>query len=458
MEYELRQESRIGEPKATLAPSNHDAAAAPEERWNPGQRIGFRLLFSYLSLYLIHSHLIEGGLGLLNAVGLAPGAAILLWPYARIWAPLVTWTGVHILHVKSHLAYAPEGNSDGIFGYVQVFTFAALAVIATLVWTLADRRNNQYSRLNEGLRILLRYALAFSMLTYGMIKVIPVQFFGLPNLISMAQRFGELSSFSLLWSFMGYSHAYTIFAGAVEVVAGLLLFFRQTTMLGALLCVASLVNVGVLDFAYGVPEKLDVIHLVVFSAVLLSPDLSRLARFLVFNQPTTPANLGAAPSAKWMRNARISVKASVMVYMLAICTLLPFKLRKLYDPPSPLYGIYEVEQFERNGKVLPPLATDTIRWKKIVFETRSETWIETMDDSWHFDTTEYDLNAKTATLLNEGTDHKSRNVLAYSQPDSGSLVLRGESAADSCSITLKKFDESKFPLMRSHFRWINGFP
>jgi hypothetical protein len=456
MKSELDQVSEKGEPKEPTVFPSRGATCGADGPWSVFERIGFRFLFSYLSLYIILCRLIEDDLGLLQALGLAPGAGIFLWPYARIWSPVVSWTGVHILHLKRHPAFTSVGNSDGVFGYVQIFTFALLAAIATLIWTVADRKSAQYRRLHDGLRIALRYAVAASMLSYGMIKVIPVQFFGLPNLIDMASPFGNLRSFSLLWDFMGYSKAYTVFAGGAEVVAGLLLFSRRTTTLGALLSAAALTNVGVLDFAYDVPEKLDVIHLVVMSAVLLMPDLGRLARLFVFNQGTVPAQLEAPMSAKWMRIGGLSAKAAVILLICLISALTPFKITKLYDPPSPLHGIYEVEEFARNGEALPPLTTDKVRWKKIVFESQPESWVEMMDESWHFYATEFDLQSKTVTLVD--ADHKSRNTLAYSQPDSGSLMLRGTSAANSYAIKLKKFDESTFPLMRSHFRWVNGFP
>jgi hypothetical protein len=39
----------------------------------------------------------------------------------------------------------------------------------------------------------------------------------------------------ILWTFMAASTGYTIFAGLAEAVAGLLLLFRRTSTLGALL-------------------------------------------------------------------------------------------------------------------------------------------------------------------------------------------------------------------------------
>ena len=39
-------------------------------------------------------------------------------------------------------------------------------------------------------------------------------------------------------------------------------------------------------------------------------------------------------------------------------------------PKSALYGIYEVQEFIRNNDTIPPLTTDTIRWKRIVVDKR----------------------------------------------------------------------------------------
>ena len=36
----------------------------------------------------------------------------------------------------------------------------------------------------------------------------------------------------LLWTFMGHSPAYSAFTGAAEALAGALLLFRRTTLLG----------------------------------------------------------------------------------------------------------------------------------------------------------------------------------------------------------------------------------
>ncbi len=54
---------------------------------------------------------------------------------------------------------------------------------------------------------------------------------------------------------MGYSTPYNVFTGLVETVPAMLLFFRRTATLGALLLVAVLANVVMLNLCYDVPVE-----------------------------------------------------------------------------------------------------------------------------------------------------------------------------------------------------------
>src|SRR5204863_6312660 len=103
------------------------------------------------------------------------------------------------------------------------------------------------------------------------------------------QTFGEASPMGLLWTFMGSSTSYTVFSGLAEVIGGLLLMARRTTLLGALVCIGVMVNVVMLNFSYDVPVKLYSSHLLAMAFFLLLPDLRRLTNVLVLNRPAEPA-------------------------------------------------------------------------------------------------------------------------------------------------------------------------
>jgi hypothetical protein len=96
---------------------------------------------------------------------------------------------------------------------------------------------------------------------------------------------------SLLWTFMQYSRPYAFFGGAMEMLAVVLLSFRRTATLGALVCLAVMTNVALLNLAYGVPVKLYSIMIVASAGVLLLYDAPRLWAVFVRNVTVPPAPL-----------------------------------------------------------------------------------------------------------------------------------------------------------------------
>jgi hypothetical protein len=75
---------------------------------------------------------------------------------------------------------------------------------------------------------------------------------------------------------MAASTAYTFFCGLTEVTAGTLLLFRRTLTVGALVAVAALVNIVLLNFCYDVPVKLYSSHLLMMALFLLIADAKNL--------------------------------------------------------------------------------------------------------------------------------------------------------------------------------------
>ena len=90
---------------------------------------------------------------------------------------------------------------------------------------------------------------------------------------------------------MGYSPAYNVFAGGAEALGGLLLLFRRTTTLGAVVAIGVLTNIVMLNFCYDVPVKLFSIHLTLMATALAGLDGRRLLNAFVFNRPTPAADL-----------------------------------------------------------------------------------------------------------------------------------------------------------------------
>jgi uncharacterized membrane protein YphA (DoxX/SURF4 family) len=186
----------------------------------------------------------------------------------------------------------PNGSGDTTYSYVQALLIFVIAMTGALIWTALDRRKTDYRLTHDLLRSLLRYMLAFIMLSYGLAKIgWFTNQFPTPNALRLASTYGESSPMGLLWTFMGASRPYTIFAGLGEVIGGLLLLMRRTATVGALIVFGVMTNVMMMNFCYDVPVKLYSAHLVLMSVFILLPDLGRLFSLLVLNRPTHPIRL-----------------------------------------------------------------------------------------------------------------------------------------------------------------------
>src|SRR5437763_16588523 len=137
------------------------------------------------------------------------------------------------------------------------------------------------------------------MITYGAMKVIKLQF-SYPGPDRLLETYGESSPMRLLWTFMGASDEYTWFTGAGEMLGGLLLCTRRTTLLGALVSFGVMLHVAVLNFCYDVPVKLFSTHLVLMSVFLTLPDLPWLAKVFVLGRRAEPREVPPLTRRKWL--------------------------------------------------------------------------------------------------------------------------------------------------------------
>lgn len=100
------------------------------------------------------------------------------------------------------------------------------------------------------LHTIARYFLASIILLYAVSKILGTQFTSQPHVWDTP--IGELSGFELTWFYYGYSYWYGVFIAGSQIVAALLLYFRQTTRIGIILYLSIMVNILILDFAYNI--------------------------------------------------------------------------------------------------------------------------------------------------------------------------------------------------------------
>jgi hypothetical protein len=275
--------------------------------WSRGHRILFRFAFVYLVVYNLPFPL--------NILPI-PGLEIVLGTFGDPWANFVIWVGKHVFHATATVHRT--GSGDTLLAYVEAFCILSLSVIATIVWTVLDRKRGEYTRLDDWLRTYVRFSLAATMLSYGGYKVIQSQFPS-PYPERLVQTFGEASPMGLLWTFMGASASYNVFSGLAEMIGGLLLVARRTALLGALVCIGVMSNVVMLNFSYDVPVKLYSLHLLAMAVFLTVPDIQRLFDFFVRNRPVPAAEIRPLFQTHWRHRGALAFRLLFFTALTGLC-------------------------------------------------------------------------------------------------------------------------------------------
>jgi hypothetical protein len=455
-------------------PAPEPAAERPSEmepvvRWSIGARIAFRFAFCYLVLYCLY--LADGLLQLLAYIASQRSDFSFDGLTSPFWHAIVPWVGQHVLHLRSAITVFTNGSGDTTYDYVLVFCELAIAAFATILWSIVDRKRPNYRTLHQWLRLLVRLSLASQMFSYGLDKAIPLQF-GTLSLNRLIMPVGEMTRFTLLWSFMAASIPYTVFGGLAEILSGVLLLFSRTVIFGALVSFAVLLNVFALNLSYDVPVKLMSFHLVLLSAFLLIPEARRLANVLVLNRVAQPAAYASYSKRRWMNRAAALLPPVWGVLLFLFLLFLNYKTwsseqRQAADH-GPLYGIWQVEQFTSNGTAAVPLFTAKIQhdmqiapgedgWQRVLFDNSKVAVLQLKGGVLDWVEASLDQN-KGSLSFSDSLDRNWRCTFSYRKASASVLNLQGTVNGAPVSITLRRIDESKYPLTSRGIHWISEHP
>ncbi|MEV0672345.1 DoxX family protein [Mycobacterium sp. NPDC050441] len=390
----------------------------------------------------------------LGVVGrLLPEQAV-MWQMT-VLDPVLRWVGSHVFGVEAVL-HRDSGSGDQAAIWVMVCCLLTVAVVGTAVWSWLDRRRPDYSRLWAWFLTFLRLCVAGQMLFYGFAKLIPTQM-PAPPLAALLRPYGEFSPASVLWLQVGSSYPYEMALGAVEVVAGLLLFLPRTATLGALLGVASMVQVFLLNMTFDVPVKILSGHLLLMGLVLLAPQYRRLADFLVLQRRTEPAGQPELFTDARSNTIAARVQAVLGIWMVAGCVLTGWLSWSAYGGgrvKPELYGIWTVSRFDVDGRTTPPLTTDQYRWQRVVFDLPEVVTYERMSG----ELVDAPVKVDGDRLTVSGSDGSPLAMLTASRPSPQELQLTGKLSGRNVTIWLDQVDLDQFTLRNRGFHWVQEYP
>lgn len=430
-------------PTAEVAGS--DLATPLVPRWSVATRLAFRFSVVYFGLTILFSQLF-------SAVFLLPSPR-----YLTGVNDLVSAVGTRAFRIDGPIPAVFSGSGDRLIDWVLAGTLLLVAVTATSVWSLMSRRES-HPRMNRWFRLLVRFALGATMVRYGFGKLLPTQ---MPTvfLARLVEPFGDFSPMGVLWSSIGASPAYEAFTGAVELLAGLLLFVPRTTLLGALIALAASTQVFVLNMTYDVPVKLLSFHLVLLSVVLLAPYARNLRDLLLLHRPLSPErepSIGRTPGRQRGWFIAQAAYGTLLVVIALAASLYQWSRFGPGAPQSPLFGIWDVEQMTIDGNMRAPLITDDERWRRVIMQAPTAAVFQKMDDSFEHYSAAFDGDGRTLRLTPQGGDATA--ALVYQRPSPDRLVMDGVVGGRSVHLELKQRDLNSFRLNSRGFNWVQEVP
>lgn len=401
--------------------------------WSKNQLILFRFTFCYFVLFFIF----WGGI---FPTYLFPFLDFINIPFRYISDTFFVWLGEIFLNKNEKLYTA-----DAPLTYVAVIALLFFSIIITLIWSTLDKRDN-YNKLYAFLHTYIRFYLAYILFSYGFNKLFIHQFFpARPS--DFIKPFSMLDHPAILWRYMGASSSYTFLGGLLEVTGAVLLFFRRTTTIGAILIIITLFNVLMINIGYDVYVKLPLFHYLLLAIFMMRNDIKSLYQIFILHKPS--ALTIVPPAIKLLRFKWIIyfIKFSLIGFMIFKNVKLEIAQTKRGFFNSSFRGIYNIDSFYKNGQLHPPLITDNERWKKIAVNGKTELAIQSMNDSLKFCRYQLDTIAKTFQF-NLYTDTTSKYSFHYTYHDS-TYHFSGFYKNDSIRFSMKVVDMSKFPLVRN---------
>ncbi len=359
---------------------------------------------------------------------------------------LAYWSAVEVFQIKTPLL--TTFISDSTILYIHVFNIFIIAFVLSIFSLLIKNKNKYKHQFKYITIVLIRYYVAAQMLLYGFSKVFKWQFYA-PEPNILYTHLGQLSNDILYWSTMGGSRSYTIFGGVLELLIAVLLLFRKTQLLGALIGIGVLANVVAINFSYNISVKLYSTFLLFFCFYLVALERKRLFVFFFKNEKTLPETpwFPVWKTDLQIRTYRV-LKTLVIGLMLLNSLFLYISTDNFNDDDAPRsvhHGAYQVDFFIKNNDTIPPLLTDTTIWKRFFIHRKNYFIVQKMDNTMQdFELIHLDNNS--LSFLNPMTnDTSSFSVLQQNDQ----LILE----QNQLRIETSKVNLDDLPFSKKEFNW-----
>jgi hypothetical protein len=405
--------------------------------------------FALLGFALYHLPLFVNNYPSLGGGGMRETGLAISW--GHVFTPPGVWVAHHLFHVAGPMPNGYRGdNGDVAEEFGRLLIAVVIAAVGAVVWTWADRRKPGARGASDALKLLLRFSIALGLTSYALSKIFPVQFgAGTIDALGLERRLGEMRPMALLWFFMMYSRPYAFFGGLMELVVVVLLCFRRTATLGAILCLAVMTNVAILNYAYGVPVKLYSTMIVLSAAVLLLYDARRLWAVFVTNDSVPRVDVRAFYDRvpRWIRRTTKGVLVG-SVFASSIVEMASYGKAPAQATNAP-DGAWRVTAFELDPRAASTSAPPS-PWLRLFIQNGTVAMRLTSDSLVYCRrSTTSDMRALTFACAG-----KHRGDLHWSQ-DADAMQLEGTVDGTPLRVRAVALHPADYALLRWRFRWID---
>lgn len=354
--------------------------------------------------------------------------------------PLIDWLARGVFGLEEN-TYTTNLLSDTTGVYVLAFLWLVVSAILALIWQFWLQRKIVLEKWTFWFMQIARYHLIIHLIQFGFNKVFKYQFY-FPEPNTLYTTIGNSSRDILFWSTMGSSYEYTVFSGAMELLAALLLLFRRTRLAGALLAMGIMLNVVMINFSFDISVKFLSSFLLLLSVMLVMPDSRRLWDFF-FTQNTVEHHKSWEPQFVLNRSLFYGLGKALIIGFIVVDALFPYvEIGNFNDDVGAkpyLHGAYEVEEF----------SGDSPEWKRAFVHRQGYFIIQSPDESMEDFRMQVDTVIDVISLFH---DKKEVATLGFNDQDN-QLKLFGRFNGKRVGATLNKIDLKSLPIYSTEFAW-----
>ncbi|MEO8854353.1 MAG: hypothetical protein ABI359_11260 [Ginsengibacter sp.] len=408
------------------------------QNWTYIKKILCRFFFSFF----VFEYFFHPGLYVLISGG---NPSVRTW-FKKIYNPIYDYINNHILHLI-------QGETSlTINNYIFHLMAITIAIVATILWSVMDKRRKSYQRADFWLRHILKYLLAINIFSYGILKLLAVQMRA-PDINALDTPLGQLPISSLMVYFMGSSSFYECFTGLVEVTAALLLVFPKTYVMGLMVLTGILINILMLNIGY---DYFGMTHNVIAMFLapcvyLLYPYLKSIMDFL-FNKKQVALYKPTNPIGSKLYKPISILSAIIFIFLTFVCTRQAVNGYKEVVKSRQNTKTFNVITQTYNADTSKMVVGDKARWKYWIEYKRDEKYylsILTMND-----TASYDLLFQNDTIhkiIQLKPDGQSKDTSQYTfsyliDSKKGEKILTD--SLHKMSLVIKEFGKEHWELLK----------